>query len=307
MYSIEYIQKLRNNINVELEPIIKQYMQHIIDDISKDTNITDTFELYKNKNDRRFKKKEPINNKNIDISRNSKYIERIKEINNRSDHELNMINIKKILNKLSFLNFSKLKNEFICHYTELYNHNKNIADFDIYIFESLVYTNTIFVDLYIELFTLLNNINKSFTTILNSTYLQDLLYIYKKIKLEDTNTDIFEINKHNDKIKSLFVFYLKAYMHNLIETKHIYNTINNIQTELFDNLKIENNKIYCEEITNFILLYVTTLYKYIYNHCQYENIYKNINIISKYKPGDLPSITNKIIFKHKDLQEKYKF
>ena len=67
-----------------------------------------------------------------------------------------------------------------------------------------------------------------------------------------------------------------------------------------------NNKIYCEVLNEFLFFIITKSYTIIVNTNNYNKIYETISNIKKMKNNDLPSISNKIIFKNMDLYDKYK-
>ena len=96
---------------------------------------------------------------------------------------------------------------------------------------------------------------------------------------------------------------------NLISPTIIINTIENLQNELLSNIKLDNCKYYCEELTEYLLLIISNAYITISKDLTVKEnmttIHDKILNISKLKNKEFPSITNKIIFKHKDIVEKY--
>ena len=97
------------------------------------------------------------------------------------------------------------------------------------------------------------------------------------------------------------VVYISCYKINLIPNQIIFDVVTNLHQELFTNIKLENKKVYNELITQFIFFIVSNV------NLSNENliIINNCNYISNLKSNTFPSITNKIIFKHKDIVEKY--
>ena len=234
---------------------------------------------------------------------NNYRINRIKDINNKSEYELVLLNIKKILNKLSSQNYNKLKNEFICYYKSIYDDkiHTDLNKINIFIFETLIYNNTIFNDLYCDLLYNLININSDFSILLNN-YLEILINIYKYIKTPSSISynELSETNKHNDKYVCLCGFYISCYKLNLIPLEIISELIVNIIEELFINIKIDNKKEYNEILMQFIFFIVSKISYNIINN----EIKDNILYISKLTNKSYPSITNKIIFKCKDIIEE---
>ena len=76
-------------------------------------------------------------------------------------------------------------------------------------------------------------------------------------------------------------------------------TINNLQNELLTKIKIKDMKYYNEIITEFIFIIASNII------LKYDDIIYNINYIANLKNNSYPSISNKIIFIHKDILEKY--
>ena len=256
-----------------------------------------------------------IINSNFNINSNYK-LNRIKDINNKSEYELAITNIRKILNKLTSQTYKKLKNEFLCYYSSLYNQtNKfdNLNDFNNinnFIFDSFAYNNKLFSTLYCDLLYNLININDDFSIILNNN-LQTYIEIYKNIHVpHNLDYDIIsQVNKHNDKYKCFCFFYINCFKLNLVPLDLIFKSIYNLQKELLDNIKIDNKKYYSEELSEFIYLIISNIYIYLrkdksYNK-EYNDLYDKIKYISNLKNNSFISISNKIIFKHMDILDKY--
>tara|TARA_X000000368_G_scaffold384806_2_gene343660 strand:+ start:3537 stop:4526 length:990 start_codon:yes stop_codon:yes gene_type:complete len=324
IYDINYINELSNSMKSnKLNSDVENYLNNILIDIKKPIyNITPNFNSFnlnknknKNKNIKNCRKqffKDDFNKESIeklkndnDISNNYR-INRIKDINNKSEHAMIITNIRKILNKITENTYDKLKNEFLCYYKSIYDdkNNMNILDFNkinIFIFESLVYNNIIFNNLYCDLLYNLININPDFSNILNN-YLEIFYNIYKyiQIPLSSNNYDqIASINKDNDKYKCLCRFYIHCININLLSKNIINQATFNIQDELLKNIKLENKKEYNEILTEFLFI-ITSNYKIID-----ENLLNNLKYVSELKNNMFPSINNKIIFKHKDIIEKH--
>ena len=329
-YDINFINQLSNSmISEKLNTDVDNYLNNILLDIKKPVyNIAPNFtsgcynKNYKNKNMKNFKnskrhyhKDEPdkdlnenFNDKlNVDKDVVNNYrINRIKEINNKSDYDMIITNIRKILNKITEQTYNKLKNEFLCYYKSICDEKKNVDiinfnKINTYIFESLVYNNIIFNNLYVDLLYNLINMNSDFSDILNN-YLEIFYNVYKYIQITTSSNNYDEItviNKHNDKYKCLCRFYIYCLKINLIPINIINDATTNIQQELLDNIKVENKKDYTELLTQFIFLITSNL------KITDEKLLSNFKYISELKYNSLPSISNKIIFKHKDIVEKY--
>lgn len=325
IYDINFINELSKTMSsYKLNSDVENYLNNILLDIKKPVyNIVPNFSSNsfhkhnKNKNMRNYKNSRRIFNKD-EIDRefdekmrldketiNNYKINRIKDINNKSDHAMVVTNIRKILNKITDLNYDKLKNEFLCYYKSIFDDKKNLDKIDInkiniFIFESLVYNNIIFNNLYSDLLFNLININSDFSDILNN-YLEIFYNIYKLIKLPNSShsyDELAQINKHNDKYKCLCRFYIFCLKINLIPLEIITDGTSNLQQELLHNIKLEEKKEYNELLTQFLFL-ITSNIKF-----TDEKLITNFKYISNLKNNSYPGISNKIIFKHKDIVEK---
>jgi len=249
-----------------------------------------------------------IMNENVDKNRNlnkskftkSKFVEnkttkmvenfndkRIKIINERPNDEININLVKKLLNKLTENNYDKIKTELICFYNTLISNEYIIAE---NIFEILS-NNKFYSKLNSDLFIELLNVDKIFYDILQ-TKLENINNIAEKILQNDINLD---------KIECKLLFYINLSNSKIIEINIIVNIINNLQEKLLSVIKNENNSIIGENLTNIIDIIISNInIKYVKSN---YSIYNNIKTISKFKNKDFPSLNNKIIFKHMDMND----
>ena len=259
----------------------------------------------------------------------------MKNNNNKSDYELTLLNIRKILNKITKQTYSKLKSEFICYYKSLisdkykiiklsykeimfenkdiikYNNSDEFDKINLFIFENLTFNNIIFADLYCDLFKSLSVINKNFLFILNDN-LETFINIINSIKINTNISSCDEIlinNKHNDKYKCFCAFYISCLKSKILDINNLLLTLKNILNKLLENITFENNKEYCEELCEIFLFIIKNSYEIIEykdtDICNY--IINNIKLLSTCKVSNYLSISNKIIFKFMDIKEKYNF
>ena len=314
IYSLEYIYKLKNENNFELESNVLNFLNNTLSDIKKqtarkfDNNASsdknrNKFNKYKNYEKKSDSKNNSFKNSNIfekqqneNITKNR--INRIKGLNNVSSIDAINNNIRKILNKLTNSNYEKLKNEFICYYNTLLTSDVELNEINILIFSILTKNNEIFSDLYSSIYSNLININDDFSILLNKN-INNFLNFGENINFESTS------NKKNDEYRCLLLFYINCIKQNLLPSDFIFDLLNILFIDLFDNFKITDNKNYCEVLNEFIFYIITNSYKIINDDKNYSELYKNIEKIKAMKNKDLPSISNKIIFKNMDLYEKY--
>ena len=319
IYTLDIINDLKNEKNFELDLNVVNFLNTTLNDIKKQSSKKNEYCSFVDKNKSKFNKyknneKKIFDNKNITnnysnktLNNNEKQndiitknrINRIKVLNNTNSIDAINNNIRKILNKLSINNYDKLKNEFICYYNTLLTNEVELDEINNFIFTMLTNNNEIFSELYSSIYANLININNDFSIILNKN-INDFLSFTKNINYGSIS------NKKNDEYRCLLLFYINCIKKKLLPSDFLFDIINNLFMELFDNIKIENNKIICEVLNEFIFFIITSSYNIIVNDNNYTKIYENITNIKKMKNNDLPSISNKIIFKNMDLYDKYK-
>ncbi len=328
-YDVTFINNIINNMKNENLLIIdsdtQNYLNNILNTLKKNNKKYNNFYNHNNSNnsnnssynnkhnikskynrdnrDNRDNKDNKDNKFEEKFNNSDNYnIYRIKLQNNKSDSEIHINFIRKLLNKLSNNNFEKINNELICYYNTILK-DENIETINNFIFNNLTLNNSIFSELYCKLYYNLLSINEKFIDLLNNNIIV-FLNISEKLYLIN-NTDIETVNKNNDKYICFVSFYINCFKLKLLPEDILYNCITNIQAFLNSQLKIENNKFSCEILTNFIFTIISNSYELLIDE-NYFDIFENIKYINNMKNGDLPSLNNKIIFKHRDIFEKYK-
>ena len=173
----------------------------------------------------------------------------------------------------------------------------------------LIYNNIVFTNLYCKILCNLININNDFSELLLNNC-ETLKNIQSKLLIPNNGTsDVLEsINKNNDKYKSFILFYINCFINNLLPNDIFFETISKLQNDILCGIKIENNKNTCEILNEFLFFFISKSYELLKipeNNEKYLLIYKNIETIKLMKNKDFPSISNKIIFKHMDLYDKF--
>jgi hypothetical protein len=138
---------------------------------------------------------------------------------------------------------------------------------------------------------------------------------FKDIIIKNFNNfDIFLINLENnnenninmDYYKSYFLFYSNCYNYEIIEFDIIIKILLNYQTKLLDLINKSNNKEICENINELIFIFIKNSYTELIKNLSNDKnklIFQNINNISNYKTYNYESLSNKVIFKNKDLMD----
>ena len=109
-------------------------------------------------------------------------------------------------------------------------------------------------------------------------------------------------NKTNEKRRALGSFYVNLMLQEIIPSTKIIKMINELQTNLTDYIKAENNVNIVEELSELLYGLITTgAPKLKTQKAEWTAIMANVNVIGKMKAKSEPSISNKTIFKHMDI------
>lgn len=305
-YTIDYIYNIKNNIDLKLDDSISKLLIAMEYEIDKTSLIylDDKNKLGKTK----YKNKKYFND---NFEKNEKILE--KNLN-KSDIHLNKDFFKKIINKISINNFDKLFNEFIVNYKRLdHIYDKSIInEINLSILKNMILNNTIFFDLYCKILLDLSKINYD---ILNNLDVYKTIFkdLFENIKINNINNcdnisqeEEVIIYKKNDEIKHIGIFFINCYKYNIVDKEFIYNSLFDLQNHLLKEINKENNKFFAETIVEFLNLFLTEIInKSIYKEIDIDNkLYENISLIANSKRDSYISITNKIIFKFKDIIDK---
>lgn len=142
----------------------------------------------------------------------------------------------------------------------------------------------------------------------------------KKILSEKLNTDIHIFNdfaycspdkdydqfclnnKTNEKRRALGLFYVNLMLQKIIPKEKIIKMINELQMNLADYIKTENNANIVEELSELLFgLIITGAPELKPLKAEWSQIIEQITHVSKMKAKSAPSISNKTIFKHMDM------
>jgi hypothetical protein len=232
------------------------------------------------------------------------------KIEEKSGIESDIDYIRAYLNKLTDKNYIDICNKICEVIDKLVVDNislENMTHLSSCVFD-IASTNRFYSKLYADLYSHLstkyelmkstfeNNL-KSFTSLFNT-----IEYIDAK-----ENYDKFcEINKTNEKRKSLAAFYLNLMTNGIIPKKTIMEITRNLLSQVFSFLSQENKKNEVDELTETIaILYKKEMYENDdgdnYTLIEGFTISELIEKIAKSKVKDYNSLTNKSLFKFMDL------
>lgn len=214
------------------------------------------------------------------------------------------------LNKLTDKNYIDMRNKVIEVLDKLIV--ENITAVDMARFSSIIFeiasTNRFYSKMYAELYSDLSSkyemLIETFET--NFRVFTDLFNIIEYVD-PGTNYDKFcEINKTNERRKSLASFYLNLMENGVIPKIQIINIIRNLLAQIYTNITLDDKKNVVEELTETVgILYRRELCDE-FTKDDYElidglTISAVVNRIANSKVKDFKSLTNKSLFKFMDL------
>jgi hypothetical protein len=218
--------------------------------------------------------------------------------------------IRSLLNKMTDKNYNDIRNKIIDLIDKLVEeniHSEDMMRLSSTIFEIASnnrFYSKIYADLYSELLTKYDMMKSIFENNLNvfTTLFDKIEYVDPKV-----NYDKFcEINKINEKRKSLAAFYLNLMYNNIISKITIMKITRNLLQQMYMFIFEQDKKNEVDELTETIaILYKKELYEN-YQENDYElieelTISELIGKIANSKVKDYKSLSNKSLFKLMDL------
>jgi hypothetical protein len=218
--------------------------------------------------------------------------------------------IRAILNKLSDKNYIDMRNKIIDLIDKLVEDNitlENMERLSSAIFE-IASTNRFYSKLYADLYS---DLSSKYET-MKSTFenkLTEFIGLFTTIEYVDPKVDydrFCEINKTNEKRKSLATFYLNLMHNGIIPQKTIMLITRSLLAQVYAFISEEDKKNEVDELTETIaILYKKELYEDDdaddYLPIEGFTISEVVEKIANSKVKDYKSLTNKTLFKFMDL------
>jgi len=218
--------------------------------------------------------------------------------------------IRTYLNKLSDKNYIDMRNKIIETIDMLLlegNDGSELIRISSILFE-IASTNRFYSKIYADLYSdLIIKYNIMKTTFEEN--LEKFTALFNTIEYVDpgVNYDKFcEINKSNEKRKSLAAFYINLMNNGIIPTQKIMVITSNLLSQVYDFISQDNKKNEVDELTeNIFILYKKEMYEDDegddYEQIDGNTISEVIEKIAKSKVKDYKSLTNKSLFKFMDM------
>ena len=231
-------------------------------------------------------------------------------IETKSKIQFEFDTIRSLINKMTDKNYNEKCDQIITTIEKIViEHDNDNVDLSIIadnIFE-IASSNRYYSKIYAELYTCLS-LKFDFINIKYKEQLTKFIDLFNNIEYVDPNENydkFCEVNKNNEKRKSLAAFYINLMNCGIVPKSEIINITRNLLSKMYECITIENKKNEVEELTETIAILYN---KDLYNNEQYEKIdgmtiNEIVNKIAHSKVKDFKSLTNKSLFKFMDLIE----
>tara|TARA_B100001063_G_scaffold246352_1_gene285119 strand:- start:982 stop:1929 length:948 start_codon:yes stop_codon:yes gene_type:complete len=219
--------------------------------------------------------------------------------------EKDIDDLRVMLNKLTLDNLTMVIEEIMSkldYMIKTYEKEEELILVGNMIFE-IASSNKFYSSIYAELYEKIMKKHDIFKVIFSKNY-QDFTSIFDDFEYvgETENYDKFcEFNKKNEKRRALSSFFINLMKLNIIEQDSIVQIIKNLQSLLLEEIKNDNKKELCEEISETLYVIVLEGSEILDEHDEWEEIHNCIKEISEMNNDDQPSLSNKVIFKHLDI------
>ena len=214
------------------------------------------------------------------------------------------------LNKMTDKNYIDMRNKIIELIDKLIQENistDDMAQFSSTIFD-IASTNRFYSKIYADLYSDLSTKYEIMKTTFEMN-LDKFTDLFNTIEYVDPNVNydkFCEINKVNEKRKSLASFYLNLMSNGIISEKQIMRITRNLLAQIYKFISVDDKKNEVDELTETVaILYKKELYADDdgddYEQIEGYNINEIVERIAKSKVKDFKSLTNKTLFKFMDL------
>lgn len=217
--------------------------------------------------------------------------------------------VRALINKITDKNYIDIRNKIMDIIEKMASENTEsvLSDIGTNLFDiasSNRYYSKMYADLYSDLSAKFEFIKSKYQENLErfTELFNDIEYVDPEV-----NYDKFcEINKINEKRKSLASFYINLMTNGIVPKEVIINITRNLLAKIYEYISLENKKNEVEELTETVaILYKKQLYEddeaENYEEIQGYTIDEIVDKIANSKVKDYKSLTNKALFKFMDL------
>lgn len=213
--------------------------------------------------------------------------------------------IRLFLNKLTDKTFLDMREKIIEKINSIsVNNPESLPNVGTIIYD-LCSTNKFYSKIFADLFAELATMHSWLQTVFDNKY-SDLKTIYNNIKYVDAEADydgFCEMNKENERRKSITTFYLNLALNNFVNSNEVICLLNDILTTILSYIVQNDKKAEVDELTeNVAILFNQSLLNKDTNDLS-EEVQETVYKLANMKAKDYPSLSNKAIFKYMDLIE----
>ena len=229
------------------------------------------------------------------------------EEKSRVESEIN--NIRVHLNKLTDKNYNDIKTKIfdIVAKCIIENTTEDAEKISSTIFE-IASTNRFYSKIYADLYSELMKQHEIMQNVFKESF-NKFIHLFDSIEYVDPNVNydrFCEINKINEKRKSLAAFFINLMNNNIITRQSIKLITRNLLSQVYSFISQDNQKETVDEISeNIAILYQKKIYENDkgddYDKIDGFSIPEVIEKIAKSKVKDYKSLTNKTVFKFMDM------
>ena len=234
----------------------------------------------------------------------------VTKIEQKTGINLHIDQVRLMLNKLTDKTFLDIRDQIINIIEVLIKDNtvdEEMTKISTTIFE-LASTNKFYSKIYADLYAELLKKYSFLKPIFDKNY-YSYTDVFKNIECGDPNKDydhFCEINKVNEKRKSISMFFVNLAINQIILKESIISIMKDLLVNILDLILIVDKKNEVDELTeNIAILYNKKIFDSNTNYNDYlidgNTITTTINKLANSKSKDYKSLSNKAIFKYMDL------
>lgn len=255
-------------------------------------------------NARKRNRRQEVNDDDWDTIRNFQAT----EVNKKEGIDKSLDSLRKFLNKMTDKTYDINRDGII----ELINGMEHASNEDLNFIGISIFNvasgNAFYSNVYATLYKDLMDKFKFMESIFDANF-DDFTDLFENIEYCDAEVDynkFCENNKTNDKRKAVGLFYVNLMKSGVLNEDKLFDIIEGLQTRVLDLIEQDNKRNEAEELTDNISVLTSNAYDILSKNDRWEAVFEAITLISNMKAKSLPSISNKIIFKHLDMLDVLK-
>ena len=221
--------------------------------------------------------------------------------------------IRTRLNKLTSSNYDKMFDEISGYMNQIIgvaedNDDEPFNKVCNHIFDYAT-TNKVGVETYAKMYVNLMDKFPALKMIFDKKF-SNYISMFNKIDQNDgTITDynyFCKISKINQQRRVFSLFVIELYKNGIVKIDDIVSIIISLQTDILYSVNWNNESTKCEEIGENVYVFIENMCHDLMKHHSWETIYSNIVSTKNLSVKDIMSMSNKIKFRHMDMEDVIK-